>query len=167
MTPLVNVTGGQIQGISSPLDPSITTYKGIPYAAPPTGSNRFKPPQPVIPWSGIKLCDKHTPFCPQMPPHGIYKDVSKGNPHSEDCLYLNVYVPGGKSEKPYPVFMWIHGGGFREGGGADPNFDGTGLAMKGCIVVVPTFRLGESALVSYDISSRELMTRDIWLLSIS
>ncbi|OJJ45794.1 hypothetical protein ASPZODRAFT_17236 [Penicilliopsis zonata CBS 506.65] len=139
-TPL-QVTGGLIQGVASTFDPSIIHYKGIPYAAPPTGPNRFKPPQPIVPWEGVKLCDTIAPSCPQAAPEPKYVDVLKGHPQSEDCLYLNVYKPNDAHEKPYPVFVWYHGGGFREGGSADPNFDGTGLAQKGVIVVVPSFRL--------------------------
>ncbi|KAH8673387.1 catalytic protein [Xylariales sp. PMI_506] len=137
----VQVTGGLIQGVPCPIDSSITHYKGVPYAAPPTGPNRFKPPQPIVPWEGVKLCDTIGPSCPQAPPDPKYIDLLKGHPQSEDCLYLNVYKPSDAHEKPYPVFVWYHGGGFREGSSADPNFDGTGLAKKGVIVVVPTFRL--------------------------
>ncbi|KAJ9138465.1 Carboxylic ester hydrolase [Pleurostoma richardsiae] len=137
----VGVTGGLIQGIPSPVDPSITLYKGVPYAAPPTGSNRFRPPQPIIPWEGVKLCNTIGPSCPQAPPDPRYINVLEGHPQSEDCLYLNIFKPSDAHEKPYPVFVWYHGGGFREGGSADPNFDGTGLAQKGVIVVVPSFRL--------------------------
>ncbi|CAK7226359.1 hypothetical protein SBRCBS47491_006204 [Sporothrix bragantina] len=137
----VQVTGGLIEGITSPVDPAVKLYKGVPYAAPPTGPNRFRPPQPVVPWDGVKTCDTTGPVCPQAAPDPRYVDIIKGHPQSEDCLYLNVFVPGDAHEKPYPVYVWYHGGGFREGGAADPNFDGTGLAQKGVIVVVPSFRL--------------------------
>lgn len=137
----VCVTGGHLLGVSSPVDPSITIYRGVPYAAPPTGKNRFRPPQPIVPWEGTKLCDTSGPNCPQAPPDPRYINVLEGQPQSEDCLYLNTFQPSDAHEKPYPVFVWYHGGGFREGSGSDPNFDGTGLAKKGVIVVVPTFRL--------------------------
>lgn len=143
-TPTVEVTGGLIQGYSSSFDPTITIYKGVPYAAPPIGPNRFKPPQPVTPWTGVKNCDTNGPMCPQVAPNPNYKPTLDGVPQSEDCLYLNVFVPDEeKHDKPYPVLVWLHGGAFREGGSADPNFDGTGLAQKGVITVVPCFRLGE------------------------
>ncbi|CAK7235463.1 hypothetical protein SBRCBS47491_009301 [Sporothrix bragantina] len=140
----VAVTGGLIQGVASPVDPSITLYKGVPYAAPPLGNNRWREPQPVVPWEGVKVCNTTGPVCPQAAPDPRYINILKGWPQSEDCLYLNVFQPAEdcKREKPWPVLVWIHGGGFREGGAADPNFDGTGLAQKGVIVVVPTFRLG-------------------------
>lgn len=140
-SPTLQVTGGSVQGVQSDFDPRITSFKGIPYAAPPTGPNRFKPPQPILPWEGVKLCDTIGPSCPQAPPDPKYVNVLKGHPQSEDCLYLNIWKPSDADEKPYPVFVWYHGGGFREGGSADPNFDGTGLAQKGLIVVVPSFRL--------------------------
>ncbi|KAJ5106352.1 catalytic protein [Penicillium angulare] len=137
----VQVTGGLIQGVQSGFDPRITSFKGIPYAAPPVGLNRFRPPQPVVPWEGVRVCDTIGPSCPQAPPDPKYINVLKGHSQSEDCLYLNVWKPSDTNEKQYPVFVWYHGGGFREGGSADPNFDGTGLAQKGLIVVVPSFRL--------------------------
>ncbi|KAI2994370.1 catalytic protein [Aspergillus phoenicis ATCC 13157] len=139
--PPVVVNGGLIEGKTSDVDASITLYLGIPYAAPPTGPRRFQPPQPVIPWDGVKQCHQIGPLCPQAPPDPRWINVLQGHPQSEDCLYLNVFQPGEAHEKPYPVFVWFHGGGFREGGSADPNFDGTALAKKGLIVVVPSFRL--------------------------
>lgn len=141
--PVLKVEGGQIQGRISSIDDSIEVYKGIPYAAPPVGVNRFKPPQQIIPWNDVRQCDKIGPVCPQAPPDPKYINVLAGHPQSEDCLYLNVWKPSDAHKKPYPVFVWYHGGGFREGGSADPNFDGTGLAKKGVIVVVPSFRLCE------------------------
>lgn len=139
--PPVAINGGLIEGKTSDVDASITLYLGIPYAAPPTGPRRFQPPQPVIPWEGVKKCHEIGPICPQAPPDPRWINVLQGHPQSEDCLYLNVFQPGEAHEKPYPVFVWFHGGGFREGGSADPNFDGTALAKKGVIVVVPSFRL--------------------------
>lgn len=139
----IRVTGGPIQGVASPVDPSITLYKGVPYAAPPLGQNRWREPQPVVPWESIKVCDTTGPVCPQVAPDPRYVNILKGWPQSEDCLYLNVFCPPKSNpDEKKAVLLWIHGGGFREGGAADPNFDGTGLAQKGVIVVVPSFRLG-------------------------
>ncbi|CAK7220303.1 hypothetical protein SCUCBS95973_004113 [Sporothrix curviconia] len=139
----VAVTGGLIQGMASPIDPAITLYKGIPYAAPPLGNNRWREPQPLVPWEGVKVCNTTGSICPQVAPNPRYMNILKGWPQSEDCLHLNLFQPaeGGEHERPWPVLVWIHGGGFREGGAADPNFDGTGLAQKGVVVVIPSFRL--------------------------
>lgn len=144
--PSIKVTGGSVRGVKSQFDPSIILYLGVPYAGPPTGENRWKAPQPILPWEGTKKCDTIAPSCPQAAPNPKYIDVLKGHPQSEDCLYLNIYRPSDTEphNKPFPVFVWYHGGGFREGGSADPNFDGTGLAQKGVIVVVPSFRLCKS-----------------------
>lgn len=147
----IHVEGGLIQGIGSPYQPGVMTYLGIPYAAPPLGPNRFRPPQPIIPWTGIKLCDTSGPACLQPVPDLRWgPDMLAGHPQSEDCLYLNVFAPDPKSDpegedgtNAYQVFVWFHGGGFCQGGAADPTFEGSGLAAKGVIVVVPSFRLGK------------------------
>lgn len=155
----VQVTGGLVEGVPSPVDANITVYKGIPYAAPPVGRNRFRAPQPVVPWSGVRVCDTNGPMCPQLAPDAKYPDILKGVPHSEDCLYLNMHVPAAasadSSSEKCPAFVWLHGGMFREGGSADPNYDGTGLAKKGVIVVVPVFRLGAFGFLAHPELSAE------------
>lgn len=141
----IKVTGGLVKGHADEFDPGITVFRAVPYAAPPTGSNRFRSPQPVVPWDGVRECDKNAPVNYQMPPPPKFFDTLVGVPQSEDILYLNIWVPDGQkwnSEKPWPVFFWMHGGGYREGGNSDKNWDGTGLAQQGVIVVVPNFRLG-------------------------
>ncbi|OJJ45145.1 hypothetical protein ASPZODRAFT_134563 [Penicilliopsis zonata CBS 506.65] len=138
----IAVTGGLVQGHTES-DPTITVFRGIPYAAPPLGPYRFRPPQPVTPWEGVRECTQNSAVNYQLPPPPKFYDTLVGVPQSEDILYLNVWVPdSAKHDGPYPVFFWMHGGGFREGGNADKNFNGTGLAQKGVIVVVPNFRLG-------------------------
>ncbi|KAL1870913.1 hypothetical protein VTK73DRAFT_2368 [Phialemonium thermophilum] len=154
----IEVTGGLIQGVPSSIVSGITVYKGIPYAAPPVGPNRFREPQPVVPWTGVRVCDTNGPLCPQLAPDPKYPNILKGVPQSEDCLYLNVHVPDEAAHgkhKPWPVYMWLHGGMFREGGSADPHYDGTGLAMKGVIVVVPVFRLGVFGFLAHPELSAE------------
>ena len=131
--PTIRITGGLIRGTPCPFDTSITEYRGIPYAAPPTGSNRFRPPQPVIPWDGIRTSSQSAVSL-QAPPPPRFFDVLAGAEQSEDMLYLNLWTPDEdrhREEKPWPVYMWIHGGGYREGGNADPVFNGVGMAQKG------------------------------------
>ncbi|MEV7045322.1 carboxylesterase family protein [Amycolatopsis sp. NPDC051061] len=113
-------------------DRSVTVYKGVPYAAPPVGNLRWRPPAPPVRWSGVRPADVFGPRCPQ-PPH----DPAM----SEDCLYLNVWAPATDAQ-PCPVLVWIHGGGFRTGSGADPRFDGEHLARRGLVVVTFNYRLG-------------------------
>lgn len=140
----VKVTGGQIQGVPGRYDESLTCYLGVPYAAPPLGPRRFALPQPVEPWTGVKLCDVPSPCAPQKKSPPGWFDCMQGIAQSEDCLYMNITVPERKpgDETRFPVYFWMHGGAFRGGGASDPNYDGTGLARKGVIVVTVNFRLG-------------------------
>ena len=116
----VKVTGGTIQGT---LLEDMGVYKGIPFAAPPVGELRWKAPQPVVAWEGVREC---TEFGPN-PMQG------NGEGCSEDCLYLNVWTPAKGPKEKLPVMVWIYGGGFA--GGATSYYDGTLLARKGVVVV--------------------------------
>lgn len=140
----VTVTGGQIQGVPGKYDKKITCYLGVPYAAPPLDANRFALPKPVEPWTGVKVCDTLSNASPQRKAPPGWFDSMAGIKQSEDCLYLNIWVPERKAGDTtrFPVYLWMHGGAFRAGGASDPNYDGTGLARKGVIVVTVNFRLG-------------------------
>ena len=140
----VKVTGGSVQGVPG-RDASITVYKGIPFAAPPVGDLRWRAPQPVAGWDGVRKADKFGNSCIQ---HEVYErkpwtyEFMSHNDVSEDCLYLNVWTPAKSAGEKLPVYMYIYGGGNVEGSGAVPVYDGEGLAKKGVIVVVPNYRLG-------------------------
>ena len=140
----VKVTGGVVQGVPG-TDKSITTFKGIPYAAPPVGNLRWRAPQPVVPWQGVHKADSFGKSCIQKVVYErkpwTYEFMSH-NDISEDCLYLNVFTPAKTSAEKLPVYVFIHGGGNVEGSGAVPTYDGEGLAKKGVIVVTPNYRLG-------------------------
>ena len=129
-TPPVSVTGGQISGSDNG---EVRTWFGVPFAAPPVGSLRWRPPQPVVPWQGVMETTAFSPACRQTV-------TWISNPQSEDCLYLNIWAPE-KAEK-LPVIVWIHGGGYFGGTGAQPLYDGTRLTKKGVIVVTINYRLG-------------------------
>ncbi|CAM3210911.1 carboxylesterase/lipase family protein [Asticcacaulis taihuensis] len=129
-TPPVSVTGGQISGSDNG---EVRTWFGVPFAAPPVGSLRWQPPQPVVPWQGVMETTAFSPACRQTV-------TWISNPQSEDCLYLNIWAPE-KAEK-LPVIVWIHGGGYFGGTGAQPLYDGTRLTKKGVIVVTINYRLG-------------------------
>ena len=127
--PIVNTTGGLVQGISTP---TTNEYLGIPYAAPPTGPLRWRAPQPASSY-GMLQANTLPPLCPQ--PAGPLGSASL----NEDCLYLNVYAPsvGGTG---LPVMVWFHGGAFKTGTG--DTYNGSALAQNGVIVVTINYRLG-------------------------
>ena len=144
--PILTIEGGQIQGVATDIK-GVTVYRGIPFAAPPTGQNRWKAPQPVIPWEGVKLCDKfgHPPFQAAHYPGGYTTEWGYGDeaPYSEDCLYLNVWTKKpGKPDAKLPVAIWIFGGGMREGWGSEPEFDGQEWANKDVVLVSFNYRVG-------------------------
>ncbi|XP_051167849.1 neuroligin-4, X-linked-like [Leptopilina boulardi] len=162
---IVETRSGQIRGVlqelnSQYLDP-VEVFRGIPYAAPPAGTLRMKPPMPPIPWAGIKLADTFGAVCPQkLPdisnmsialthmPKSRYTQLQRFytllTNQSEDCLFLNLYIPGSGSrgvDAPYAVIMYVHGESFEWGSG---NFyDGSVLASAGHVIVITlNYRLG-------------------------
>jgi len=135
---VVKVDGGQVAGTS--VD-GVRVFKGIPFAAPPIGDLRWKAPQPVVAWPGVKSADTFGPQCMQTPyPEGSPYATAPA-PTSEDCLYLNVYTAA-KSGDRRPVMVWIHGGAWTRGSGSTPTYNGSTLAKKGVIVVTVNYRLG-------------------------
>lgn len=139
--------------------PGVDVYRGIPYAAPPTGAQRWKPPVAAPAWDGVLVADEFGDVCMQvLPPEGSFYFVEfyqTPQPMSEDCLYLNVWTPSERSDEPYPVMVWIHGGAFIQGSGSLPSFDGTALASKGAVVVTINYRLGSFGLLAHPELSRE------------
>ncbi len=144
--PVLSIEGGQVQGVSTDIK-GVTVFRGIPFAAPPIGENRWKAPQPVIPWEGVKVCDTfgHPPFQGAHYPGGYTTEWGYGNeaPYSEDCLYLNVWTKeAGNPDAKLPVAIWIFGGGMREGWGSEPEFDGQEWANKDVVLVSFNYRVG-------------------------
>ena len=149
MGPLVRTTGGLVRGTAGGV-PGVAAFRGIPYAAPPLGPLRLRPPQPAPPWEGERDASRSGPVAPQRPGPlertlGGYGDLA------EDCLTVNVWSPAfdGAPEPPAaaearrPVLVWIHGGAFTTGTGAIPWYDGSRLAARGDVVVVTfNYRLG-------------------------
>ncbi|NLA40695.1 MAG: carboxylesterase family protein [Smithella sp.] len=159
--PVLNIDGGKIIGVETPTQ-GIIAYKGIPFAAPPVGDLRWRQPQPVIPWQGVKVADKYGAAAMQVTwnPDSFYGRewrASGSVPFSEDCLYLNVWTPtAGRIDKKLPVAMWIHGGGYREGFGFEPEMDGgEDWASRGVILVTVTYRLGVMGFFSHPLLSAE------------
>ena len=139
MDGIVEVAGGRVRGRERD---GVWAFSGIPFAAPPIGRLRWRPPQPVVPWSGVREAAEFGPIAPQTPP--IPGVAIQGDPEvqDEDCLTLNVWTPvadGGRR----PVMVWVHGGGFTTGTGASLLYRGGDLARHGDVVVVTfNYRLG-------------------------
>ena len=122
----------------------VRQYRGIPLAAPPVGNRRWRPPQPVIPWSGVRAADEFSPACMQGGPGFTAEQIfDPGIRHrSEDCLYLNVWTPAASASERLPVMVWIYAGAGIMGSTARPYYDGNALAKKGVVVVSANYRLG-------------------------
>jgi para-nitrobenzyl esterase len=129
------VADGALRGYD---DAGVATFKGVPYALPPVGPLRWRPPQPAAPWTGVRDAQAFGSDCMQNRPG--WDDSQSTLPVSEDCLTLNVWSPA-KAAKA-PVMVWIHGGGFVMGSGSQPVFDGAALARRGVVVVTFNYRLG-------------------------
>ena len=121
---------GLIQGM---FENGLTVYKGVPFAAPPVGELRWKAPQPMKKWEGVRQAVEFAPG----PPQG--QNFSFGK--SEDCLYLNVWSPAKTADDRIPVLVWIHGGGFSAGAASEHMFNGENLAKKGVVLVCIAYRL--------------------------
>lgn len=133
----VNVDGGSIAGV---VDDGVRVYRGIPYAAPPVGPLRWKEPQPLVGWSGVRDASEFGPRCVQTPyPEGSIYTMPDGS-MSEDCLTLNVWTTASPGTRQ-PVMVWIHGGALTRGWGGTDTYDGAALARKGVVLVTINYRL--------------------------
>ena len=149
---------GRVVGIACG-NPSYTVFKGIPYAAPPVGPLRFRPPERPAPWAGVKKCDTFGPMAMQgVPSPGDFyqKEFFPVNlPMSEDCLYLNVWTPSLSLDEKCPVMVWIHGGAYVAGCGHEMEFDGEAFCKRGVILVTINYRLGIFGYFAHKELSRE------------
>ncbi|MES1261085.1 MAG: carboxylesterase family protein, partial [Acidobacteriota bacterium] len=140
----VKVDGGLVAGAPG-RDPAISAFKGVPFAAPPTGDLRWRAPRPVVAWQGVRKADRFSASCMQNivaeRKPWTYEFMAH-NDVSEDCLYLNVWTPAKTASEKRPVFVYLYGGGFNEGSAAVPAYDGEGLASKGLVVVTINYRVG-------------------------
>jgi len=135
----VKIDSGWIQGVPG-ADASIRTFKGIPYAAAPVGDLRWKAPQPVASWEGVRKADT---FGPRAMQARLFADmIFRDNGPSEDCLYLNVWTPAKSASERLPVMVWIYGGGLQAGSSSEPRQDGENLAKHGVVIVSMNYRLG-------------------------
>lgn len=142
---------GRISGLVVGEGGDVCVYKGIPFAASPVGDLRWRPPQPVTPWEGVRLCTNFGPWCPQPKPL-MGRELGE---LSEDCLYLNVWAPARNPTGRLPVMVWIHGGGHTTGSGASPYYDGERLAREGVVLVTINYRLGPFGYLAHPQLSKE------------
>jgi para-nitrobenzyl esterase len=130
---VVKIDSGMVSG--KPVSEGVTSYLGIPYAAPPVGDLRWREPQAVKPWTGVRAADQYGAPCPQR------AMGRRGPASSEDCLFLNVWAPAKLPAKKLPVIVYIYGGGYTGGSASDPSFSGEVLAKKGAVYVNFNYRL--------------------------
>jgi para-nitrobenzyl esterase len=137
------VAQGELAGKA---ESGVAAYLGIPFAAPPVGENRWRPPGKPASWKGVRKADHFSASCPQaVAPNGFgpwSAEYVISNQASEDCLYLNVWTPAKGTGEKLPVLFWIYGGGFNSGGTSVAIYNGTHLASKGIIVVSVNYRVG-------------------------
>src|SRR5262245_14961675 len=148
----VTVTGGVLEGTVG-TDPSVRLFKGVPFAAPPVGDLRWKAPQPVTPWKGVRPANEWGTRCVQGPIWGPLRtrDAQMG----EDCLYLNVWTTARSANEKRPVLVVIYGGGFGAGSASEGRTDGEWFAKQGIVVVEANYRLGVFGFLGHPELTRE------------
>ena len=149
------VAGTETGPVSGLVQGGVESYRGIPYAKPPVGPLRWRPPQPAEPWEGVRDGTEFGHACPQL--LGIYPDWADAHlervGRNEDCLNLNVWTPA-ERDKPLPVMVYIHGGNMQFGSGSLPNHDGQYLARAGVVVVTINYRIGYLGRFAHPAMSR-------------
>lgn len=155
MLRVVKVENGAVQGLPA-ADPRITSFKGIPFAAPPVGDNRWRAPQPAADWEGVLQAYEYAPV-----PMQVRQEIDEGNIYTrewavepdiamdEDCLYLNVWTPAKRADEKLPVFVWYFGGGLQVGHTAEMEFDGERIARRGIVVVTIAYRLNAFGFLAH------------------
>src|ERR1022692_1743765 len=140
---------GAIAGVR---ESGLNVYKGVPFAAPPVGDLRWRPPAHAAPWTGTRKTDAFAPACMQT---GVSMPGETPPAVSEDCLYLNIWTPAKSPQKPLPVIVWIYGGGLINGSASMPLYWGDQLAQKSVIVVTIAYRLGPLGFLALPELTRE------------
>jgi para-nitrobenzyl esterase len=141
------VSGGRVQG---EVQDGLASFKGLPFAAPPVGALRWRVPQPVVAWSGVRKADAFAPAC--MQPWADNLNLIRP---SEDCLYLNVWTAAATAKERRPVMVWIHGGGLTGGMSWETLSHGTKLAPEGVVLVTIAYRLGALGFLAHSELTRE------------
>ncbi|MGC2637960.1 MAG: carboxylesterase family protein [Acidobacteriaceae bacterium] len=151
-TPLLQtkIDSGSLQGSA---DNGVASFKGIPFAAPPVGNLRWRPPQPAAAWTGVRAATQYGSDCMQLP---FPSDAAPlGTPPAEDCLYMNVWTPAHSAKQKLPVMVWIYGGGFVNGGSSPAVYSGAHFAQKGVVFVSFNYRVGRFGFFAFPALSRE------------
>ena len=148
----VKVASGTLEGAGS-LATGVREFKGIPFADPPVGALRWREPQPVKPWTGVRAAAKFGPRCMQLPIFGDMNFRSDGV--GEDCLYLNVWTPAKSASARLPVLVYFFGGGYMAGDGSEPRYEGASMAAKGIVAVTINYRLGVFGFFAHPALTKE------------
>jgi len=150
---LVRIDSGELQGV---IEDGVAIFRGIPYAQPPVGELRWRPPQPVVPWEGVRDASQFGHVCPQRA--GLYPawvdahfDAAGRN---EDCLTVNVWSLVERGDQPLPVMFYIHGGNMQYGAGSLPLYDGRELVHEGVVLVTINYRIGYLGRFAHPAMSR-------------
>jgi para-nitrobenzyl esterase len=153
----LTVEGGQISGTPTiQWTYGVRLFRGIPYAAPPVGALRWRAPQPVVAWSGIKAADRFSAACMQNPTDTQGNAWREGlSEFSEDCLYLNVWTPAKDAAAKLPVMVFVHGGGNTRGAASENQYDGAYLAKKGVVFVSFNYRMNVFGFMAHPELTRE------------
>ncbi|QCR23911.1 carboxylesterase/lipase family protein [Pontibacter sp. SGAir0037] len=155
---VVKTKAGLVEGVRNQAG-DLVSFKGIPFAAPPVGDLRWKAPQPVKPWTGVRKADVFgpSPMQPEPAPFSMWSAefLIPKEPISEDCLYLNVWTGAQSADEKRPVLVWIYGGGFNSGGSAVPIYDGEAMAQKGIVFVSLNYRVGPFGFLAHPALTEE------------
>jgi len=146
----IRTTNGPVAGVAAD---GVVSWKGVPFAAPPVGDLRWRAPQPPVPWTAVREAKAYANDCMQRP---FPSDAAPlGTPPAEDCLYLNVWAPAQPAAAKLPVMVWIHGGGFVNGGSSPAVYDGQHFARRGIVFVSANYRIGRFGFFAHPALSRE------------
>src|SRR5262245_46163456 len=152
----VKTDAGTVSGAAA--SGGVTAYLGIPYAAPPVGDLRWRAPQPVAHWDGVRKADEFGTSCMQNQAGSRLpwtEEFMTQGPIGEDCLFLNVWTPAKSTGSKLPVMFWIYGGGFNEGSSSVAVYNGAPLATKGVVVVSANYRVGPLGFLAHPELSKE------------
>src|ERR1022692_3407685 len=153
----VRIDTGSVEGVPA-ADPSVTVYRGIPFAAPPVGDLRWRPPEAAAAWQGVRKANQFSAACIQDPVRSLgpwTEEYMHQGDYSEDCLYLNVWTGSQDATVKRPVLVWIYGGAFTGGSTAVALYDGEALARKGLVVVTMNFRVGVLGFLAHPELTKE------------
>ena len=147
----VKTANGLLEGITE--KSGIRAFKGVPFAAPPVGNLRWREPQPVKNWPGVRKADQFGPRAMQL---ALFGDMNfRSNGVSEDCLYLNVWTPAKTGKERLPVLVYFYGGGFVAGDGSEPRYDGESMAQRGIVAITVNYRLGVFGFMAHPELTKE------------